>query len=308
MEQTRKKLPPLKGLAVLECVVRHESVTRASEELCVTHSAISKQLALLEQWADQPLFEKNRKRMVPTSSAVILAKAAGVAWQAIGEAVDEIGARQRDEVLRVVAPATFAMRWLIPRLWSFSTQNSRVSVQVVPTHTGERWADLPYDVAIRHANQVPPEVQPTPLLRETLGLLAAPRALAKGFRSGTFRTSHIPLLTSETRKGELEAWLKAASQPPALALRARQFAHFYIALEAALAGEGALVSPVLITADLIRRGDLVDPLPQIRVASAEYVAFCAPHTEHRHHGMEFVSWLTASAREVTETALSEISA
>ena len=52
----KPSLPPFKALVALECVVRHRSVSRAAEELCVTHGAVSKQLALLTDWLGRPLF------------------------------------------------------------------------------------------------------------------------------------------------------------------------------------------------------------------------------------------------------------
>lgn len=49
-----------------------------------------------------------------------------------------------------------------------------------------------------------------------------------------------------------------------------RFPHFYIALEAALSGIGALVAPLVLVEELVKSGQLVEPWPRIRVAGATY--------------------------------------
>lgn len=295
MEHNPRNLPSTKALFALERVVFHESIKKASEDLHVTHSAVSKQITLLENWVGQTLFDKNQRRMVPTPNALVLADAARDVRQVIGDALTRIGAGPVDGVLRIAAPATFAMRWLIPRLWSFSNEHDGVSVKVIASHTGEPWEETAYDVAIQPASRAPLGASTTPVFSESLGLLIAPDAFPKSVAAGRLIMSRLPLLKAETRDGELENWLEFAGHSRGLARTARCFPHFYIALEAALAGEGALVSPILTTGDLIRKGDLCEPLPQFRVPGEDYVAFAAPGSDHRHHGSRFIDWLTRSA-------------
>ena len=47
-EGTRRRLPPLNALKIFEAAARHESFTRAAEELCVTQGAVSHQVKALE--------------------------------------------------------------------------------------------------------------------------------------------------------------------------------------------------------------------------------------------------------------------
>ena len=117
---TKRLLPPLNSIA-LEAVVRHGSVTTAAAELCVTHGAISKQLASLEEWLGLQLFLDNRRRMVPTDAALTLAEGTSVGLEAIEASLAAIRPAGRtapeanDAVFQIIAPATFAMHWLIPR-------------------------------------------------------------------------------------------------------------------------------------------------------------------------------------------------
>ena len=111
----KRLLPPLKSLVALEAVVRHGSVTTAAAELCVTHGAISKHLAGLEDWLGMPLFLDNRRRMVPTASALTLAEGVGTALTALETSLEAVRSTQggsADAVFQIIAPATFAMHWL----------------------------------------------------------------------------------------------------------------------------------------------------------------------------------------------------
>src|SRR5262245_57805004 len=170
--EVRGSLPPARAVIALECVVRTGSVTAAAEELCVTQSAVSKQIAALEAWLGQPLFNVNRRRMIPTKAARHLADAAAVAWGVLSAAVDEIGRRGSTAVLQILAPATFAMRWLLPRLASFQTEFPDIKVSVRQTHTPENWLEMPFDVVIRRGGSSPPSLSTEVFLRENLVLVA----------------------------------------------------------------------------------------------------------------------------------------
>src|SRR3546814_13968466 len=118
------------------------SVTAAAAELSVTHSAVSKQLALLEDWLGQPLFAEKRRGMIPTAAMGCLCEAARSAFDQLQAAVDEVSSGSVSTApLRVIAPATLARRWLIPRLPDFrpSSEDRRGGKECVRT-CRLRWA------------------------------------------------------------------------------------------------------------------------------------------------------------------------
>src|SRR3546814_12640583 len=95
------RLRPLKTLPVLESCVRTGSVTAAAAELSVTHSEVSKQLALLEDWLGQPLLAEKRRGMIPTAAMGFLCEAARSAFDQLQAA--EIGrASCRERVCQYV--------------------------------------------------------------------------------------------------------------------------------------------------------------------------------------------------------------
>jgi len=281
----------MKALIAFESVVRLGSVTKAADELFVTHSAISKQLATLEEWFGQPLFEKNRKVMQPTADGLVLASAADQAWDLIADAIDGLRVNEDKTILKVLVPSTFAMRWLIPRVWSFSEEYQRIELQLRQTDSLETWLDIPFDVAIRSNPIVPSHLKTTPFMSDELILAISPRASLRRRLESPMDLLSCRVLRATTRQGELEAWLRGAglsNTPP----KTTAFAHFYLALEAALAGEGPLVCPRETLGDLLAKGELVELWPHIRVSGPTYAAVYDATSHHAQSAGIFIDWLS----------------
>jgi LysR family transcriptional regulator, glycine cleavage system transcriptional activator len=63
-----RRLPPLNALKAFEAAARHESFTRAAEELCVTQGAVSHQVKALEAELGIKLFNRERQRLIITEA------------------------------------------------------------------------------------------------------------------------------------------------------------------------------------------------------------------------------------------------
>ncbi|MFC4474469.1 LysR family transcriptional regulator [Comamonas denitrificans] len=66
------KLPPLSALRSFEAAARHLSMSRAGDELHVTHAAISHQVRHLEAWFDTELFVRDGRRLKLTLAGELL--------------------------------------------------------------------------------------------------------------------------------------------------------------------------------------------------------------------------------------------
>jgi LysR family glycine cleavage system transcriptional activator len=63
-----RRLPPLNAVKAFEAAARHESFTRAAEELCVTQGAVSHQVKALEAELGVKLFNRERQRLLITEA------------------------------------------------------------------------------------------------------------------------------------------------------------------------------------------------------------------------------------------------
>lgn len=294
---TRRPVPPLKALVALECVVRHGSVSLAADELCVTHGAVSKQLTSLSAWVGQPLFADNRRRMVPTPEALRLAHGVNLGLREIYDVIDEVcGTPPEEPLLRVIAPATLAMYWLIPRLPALQHSALRVRADVRYTHTQDAWQELAFDVAIRAGQDVPAGYEQAAIIRDRLGLVAAPEITRTGSCDRELAAG-LPLFESSTRPGELDRWLASAGLERDDFERIESFDHNYVAIEAALSGQGAVVAPLSVVDNHLRRGSLVQIMPETTVPGPEFTAVYDSHAANARHARSFIDWLITQADE-----------
>jgi DNA-binding transcriptional LysR family regulator len=148
-----RRLPPLNALRVFEAAARAESFSAAADELCVTHGAVSRQVGQLEAWLGHDLFERRGRRVVLTAPGRAYLSEISAALDRIALATDEHLRVTRQQIIRVNAPTTFALRWLLPQLSHFQLSNPAVEVRLTTSDEPiERLRDE-CDVAIRGREQ-----------------------------------------------------------------------------------------------------------------------------------------------------------
>lgn len=117
-----RRLPPLNALRVFEVAARTGSYAEAGAELGLTHGAVSRQIAALENWLGQRLFVRTGRRMAATPAARAFAAEVSLSFDRVITAAEACGRLDARRIVRVSAPTTFAMRWLIPRLDGFHAE------------------------------------------------------------------------------------------------------------------------------------------------------------------------------------------
>ena len=235
-------LPSLKALRAFEAVVRCGSVTAAAEYLGVTHGAVSKQVAQMEDWYGRRLFRRTASGICALPEAMTFASEIGQSFDRIrraSRALQSVGAD--DQELQVLAPATFAMQWLVPRLSGFRNPRNDAPVRVQTSQTTDNWLRFTFDVAIRRDFEPTRGYRAEAFLEERLTLVAPP-AIGRELREkGLEGLADVTLLSSDTRPQELERWLRVAGLESSSRFRRQRFGHFYVLLQAMLNGFGPAV-------------------------------------------------------------------
>src|SRR5260370_5893553 len=111
----RRRCPPLNALRAFEGAARHESFTRAAEELCVTQGAVSHQVKALEAELGLKLFNRERQRLVITEAGRTYLVVVRDAFDRIGDGTERLLQRQRGGALTVSTSPNFAAKWLVHR-------------------------------------------------------------------------------------------------------------------------------------------------------------------------------------------------
>jgi DNA-binding transcriptional LysR family regulator len=189
-------------------------------------------------------------------------------------ALEEQRAQSGRASLNVTAAPSVAAKWLAPRLHRLQAEYPWLEVRL---DASDRRVDLardpgsdvalrygagPYDPGLRAIRLWPPgnviAVCAPPLIAE--GTLRRPEDILE---HGLLRTVH-PGLPDQARGGagplSWESWFAAAGIH-ARPVNGPLFGSTHLALEAALAGRGFALAPMVLVEEDIRRGRLVQPFP-----------------------------------------------
>ena len=265
------RLPPLTALRAFEAAGRHLNFTRAAEELHVTQAAVSHQIKLLERHLGQALFRRAGRTLALTGPGRALLPALGEAFGRIAEAVEGLGAAERDSALSVTLRPYFAMKWLAPRLGRFWQACPRIALGLHHSIEAVDFAREDVDLAVLWGRGDWPGVAAEVLLGGALAPVCSP-ALLEGPRAlesvGDLR--HHNLLHEETR--ELwTRWLAAAGAEDVVAAHDTIVDDTNVRLEAAVDGQGVALGWIPLLGEELASGRLVRPFAPALEGYAYYV-------------------------------------
>lgn len=145
-------------IAVLHALLRHESVTRAGEELGLTQSATSHALARLRTFFDDPLLVRDglgmRKTPVAAALEAVVRRAVAAQAELEGRAPGGFKPREEDGAVRLAAPPDVWATWIGGLLGRLSARAPRVRLVAAGT-PGEA------DLAVTDHGAGPPLLEAT---------------------------------------------------------------------------------------------------------------------------------------------------
>jgi LysR family glycine cleavage system transcriptional activator len=148
----RRQLPPLNTLKAFEAAARHESFTRAAEELCVTQGAISQRVKALETELGIQLFKREHQSLIATSAGREYLGVVRTALDHIAAGTERLLKHQHSGVLTVSTSPDFAAKWLVPRLSRFTEAHAEIDLRISATMPRVDFAREDVDVAVRHGD------------------------------------------------------------------------------------------------------------------------------------------------------------
>ena len=290
----RRRLPPLKTLPAFEIAAERLSFTAAASELHLTHGAVSRQIQALEAQLGVALFRRRNRRIELTEAGMTFLPGIRQALQLLETSTAEVATSPREGALVVSCVATFMMRWLIPRLYSFNAAHPGIEVRLSASHAPVDFARAGIDIAIRVGRAPwPRTVAATPFLPDQIGPGCAP-ALLDGRRS--LRLSELRrhrLLHAETRAQSWANWARAQGTTIALG-NSQSFEHHYFMLEAAASGLGIGIASYPLVEQDLKSGRLVAPFGFVPSGSS----YCVLHARQAAANAKvaaFQSWIVDTA-------------
>ncbi len=146
----RRKLPPLNALLAFEAAARHESFTRAAEELSVAQPAITRHIANIENWLGTRLFKRRGNIVELSEDGKILAELSTSTFDRLELGVHALGRSKSNEF---VAGASFGVAhlWVMPRI-SRMRASSGMDINLVTADDYRVFDDSSVDFSIRFGN------------------------------------------------------------------------------------------------------------------------------------------------------------
>ena len=117
-------LPPLYALQAFLAAADCGSFTGAATRLNLTQGAVSRQVQLLEEYYECPLFVRQARGLTLTAEGQELLAPVRQALQTLSEASARV--RRGSDVLRIQFPPTMAVRWFLPRLPALQAEEGRM--------------------------------------------------------------------------------------------------------------------------------------------------------------------------------------
>lgn len=288
-----RKTPPLRALQVFEVAARQAHFSRAAKELCITQSAVSHQVKILEAYFSEPLFFRVGRQLSLTKKGVILYQELTQIFDSLSGLNTLISGGQRQE-LRLAVYSSFAVKWLIPRLGDFRRQHPEIKIRLNMVTGDPELSDSVADMFISGQNGHSGFWHQL-LHKERLIPVCSPRLFERGEIIEVSSLLKHPLLTVDEGPLGLDwpRWSLANQITFPRTQQAHIFSHVLLAIEAAIAGHGvALASDFMVMKD-IADGRLIGlDLPDI-YTGFEFNFSCKSNRVKEPAISAFIAWICA---------------
>lgn len=279
-----RRLPPLYALRAFEAAARHASFTRAAEELAITQSAVSRHIRTLEEHFACRLFERSGRHLRLSETARLLLPGVREGFDALERACTSV--RVDDTTLRLKAPSTLTMRWLLARLSRYRLLEPGNEVQLTSA-----WMDVdkvdfhhePFDCAVLLGKgSFDEDWESVELFAEWLIPVCAPGAISDG-PWDLARLQATELLHPTPDRRDWRRWLQRMDLGEQVPLKGGQvFDTLELGIVAAERGYGVSVGDLVMVAEDVHNGRLGLPWPSA-VASGDSYYLVWPRA---HRGQE----------------------
>lgn len=296
-----RRLPPLNSLRVFEAAARHLSITKAADELSVTPAAVSHQVKTLEDHLGVPLFHRVNRNLLLTDAGQACLPGIREGFERLTAAIQEIDNLGDGGILSVSVAPSFAAKWLLPRLDSFSLQHPDIDVRVSASMHLMDFERDNVDLAIRYGGGRYPNLAVERLLKEEVFPVCSPRLLEgdQPLSSPDALRRHT-LLHDDSPEDDLSCptwpmWLKAAGIAEVDGARGPRFNQSSLVLEAAVLGRGVAMAKARLAAADLEEGRLVKPFKGAMPVDFAYYIVCPEAKLRLRKVSVFRDWLREQA-------------
>ncbi|MFQ9134218.1 MAG: transcriptional regulator GcvA [Haemophilus parainfluenzae] len=265
-----KRLPPLNSLKSFESAARHLSFTKAADELFVTQAAVSHQIKLLEDFLGVELFIRKNRSLELTEFGKAYFVDINKVLRKLNEATERLLTLKAEPIWQLVCHKPW-YSMACAHLSDFNKQHPEIEVRLKGVDQDEGLLNKEIDIAIYYGKGDWENLQVDRLGEENLVILAAPSLLENIPVSCPNDLKKHTLIHTHTR----DNWQAMADYLKLDDLNIQQgplFSHTFMALQAAVHGQGIALANRILAQQEIENGHLQIVLPtELRDPKSFYV-------------------------------------
>lgn len=303
---------PLTALRAFEASARLQSFKAAACELHVTPTAVSHQIQQIELYLGLKLFERVHRGLVLTDAAIAMLPHVQQGFAALNAAVAAVHPLRDTGSLLVSAPPSFAMRVLMPLSHDFLAKHPSIDLRVTTRmreplldslglsneiDTLRQWAE-DCDILILYGGKNFNALGAEKLMSLTLRLVCSPKLIEESGLCGCDDVFRFPWLHDDRglKYGGSSFWgqwlIAAGLSAQETSMPSAHYTHAALAIEAAVRGQGLLVTTDCLCRKELKSGELIAPFDLAVTIDNAY--FVLSRKSERPTNRQFMSWLRSA--------------
>jgi LysR family transcriptional regulator, glycine cleavage system transcriptional activator len=302
---------PFGALRIFESASRHLSFKQAAEELFITPAAVSQQIKSLEHQLGVKLFNRHNRGLSLTDAAKQGLPLLTSSFDGLKQAVDLIREARQEPRLTIWMAPSFASKWFVPRLQRFAERHPDIDLDISaspnlvdPTASNvsipvENFRRDNVDIAIRFGKGIYPGCRVDKLFAVSAIPLCSPELMRGKHSLETPEDLRFHTLIHDNTRYEgrpdWATWLKAAGVDGIDTDRGLHFNHGNLAINAAVDGQGVVLSMKSLASGDIAAGRLVAPFNLSLPLEYAYYMITLEALTDQPHTAAFRNWLLQEA-------------
>ncbi|EJK99384.1 MULTISPECIES: LysR family transcriptional regulator [Pseudomonas] len=292
----RRKIPSTAALISFEAAARHESFTKAAQELSLTQGAVCRQIASLEDFLSVELFRRSRRGVKLTEAGLSYSRRVATQLDAVERDTLSVMGHTGANVIELAVVPTFGTQWLLPRLKDFQQRHPEVIVNLTNRTRPFLFADTDFDAAIYFGDADWSGTESHKLMGENPMPVCSPALLDGRDGLSPEAIAEMPLLQQTTRPYAWRQWFNSQNLNIARDLTGPRYELFSMLAQAAMHDMGiALIPPFLIQRELAEKRLVVANSNALSSIKAYYLMI--PERKVESASLKaFRDWLVEQAR------------
>jgi LysR family glycine cleavage system transcriptional activator len=296
-------------LRIFESTARHLSFTRAGDELCLTQSAVSKQIKALEDQLGRMLFVRIHRGLALTPAGESYFRDIAPLLSALDRATEKLVDSQDVIKLTLYVFSTLGERWLVDRVAGFVQAHPEIELQLTAMQSSDGKKQSELDGEFRFGLGTWPGSVADYLFGREMVLVGSPALLS---RVGQI-TSPVDILRFPWLQHFMvpHAWDELIESIPALSAvsktsrvpQASMYEYYNVLIRAAVVGLGLAVIPRVWIQPELGSGQLVNPMGLGTTSRYGYYFVVPEHKSESPAVAAFRQWLQVEAQQTQQELL-----